>query len=97
MPQPSKPGRLDPQNVWRSRYIPHAIFGAYDWFIRRLVYPTQNTERKRTKAAGVMTTALDIAHWFAGSIDREAGDSITHLKVQKLVYYAQAWSLALSV
>lgn len=42
-----------------------------------------------------MTTALDVAHWFAGSIDRDSGDSITHLKLQKLVYYAQAWSLAL--
>ncbi len=30
----------------------------------------------------------------SGSIDRESGDSITHLKLQKLVYYAQAWSLA---
>lgn len=39
--------------------------------------------------------ANDIAAWFLGNIDREAGDSITHLKLQKLVYYAQAWSLAL--
>lgn len=42
-----------------------------------------------------MSTALDIANWFLASIDREAGDSITPLKLQKLVYYAQAWSLAL--
>lgn len=42
-----------------------------------------------------MITALDIAKWFLASIDRDAGDSITHLKLQKLVYYAQAWSLAL--
>jgi uncharacterized phage-associated protein len=41
-----------------------------------------------------MTTAIDIANWFLASIDREAGDSITHLKLQKLVYYAQAWALA---
>lgn len=39
--------------------------------------------------------ANDVAAWFLGNIDREAGDSITHLKLQKLVYYAQAWSLAL--
>ncbi len=39
---------------------------------------------------------IDIAHWFLASIDREAGDSITHLKLQKLVYYAQAWALALN-
>jgi uncharacterized phage-associated protein len=40
-------------------------------------------------------SANDIAAWILGNIDREAGDSITHLKLQKLVYYAQAWSLAL--
>lgn len=40
-------------------------------------------------------TALDIAKWFLCHIDRDAGESITHLKLQKLVYYAQAWALAL--
>ena len=40
-------------------------------------------------------TASDIANWFLAAIDRDAGDAITHLKLQKLVYYAQAWSLAL--
>lgn len=39
-------------------------------------------------------TALDIAKWFINSTDRESGDAITHLKVQKLVYYAQGWALA---
>lgn len=39
--------------------------------------------------------ATDIAAWFLGNIDRESGDAITHLKLQKLIYYAQAWSLAL--
>lgn len=39
--------------------------------------------------------ARDIANWFLGAIDRDAGDAITHLKLQKLIYYAQAWSLAL--
>jgi uncharacterized phage-associated protein len=42
-----------------------------------------------------MYTALEIADWFRGAVDRPAGDSVTHLKLQKLVYYAQAWSLAL--
>ncbi len=37
----------------------------------------------------------DVANWFLCNIDREAGDSITHLKLQKLLYYAQAWSLVL--
>ena len=40
-------------------------------------------------------TPHTIAHWFLCNIDREAGDSITHLKLQKLVYYAQAWSMVL--
>lgn len=40
-------------------------------------------------------TALQVADWFRGAVDRSAGDAITHLKLQKLVYYAQAWSLAL--
>ncbi len=40
-------------------------------------------------------TTNQIADWFLGSIDRGAGDSITHLKLQKLIYYAQAWSLAI--
>lgn len=39
-------------------------------------------------------TPLQIADWFLANIDRAAGDLITHLKLQKLVYYAQAWSLA---
>lgn len=34
-----------------------------------------------------MATALDVATWFPGNMDRSAGDSITHLKLQKLVYY----------
>jgi len=39
--------------------------------------------------------ALDVAKWIVANIDREAGDSITHLKLQKLLYYVQAWSLTL--
>jgi uncharacterized phage-associated protein len=38
--------------------------------------------------------ALDVAHWFINQVDRECGDSITHLKVQKLLYFAQAYYLA---
>lgn len=39
-------------------------------------------------------TANDVAKWFLSRVDRDSGDSITHLKLQKLVYYAQAWNLA---
>ena len=38
---------------------------------------------------------LDVANYFLYRIDREVGDTISPLKLQKLVYYAQAWSLAL--
>lgn len=40
-------------------------------------------------------TAKEVADWFLAVVDRSAGDALTHLKLQKLVYYAQAWSLAL--
>lgn len=39
-------------------------------------------------------TPQQIADWFLANVDREAGDNITHLKLQKLLFYAQAWSLA---
>lgn len=38
-------------------------------------------------------TALDVADWFLRNPC--PGEAITHLKLQKLIYYAQAWSLAL--
>ena len=44
--------------------------------------------------AGHPYTPLQIANWFLANVARDAGDLITHLKLQKLVYYAQAWSLA---
>ncbi len=37
---------------------------------------------------------LDVAAWFINRVDRDSGDAITHLKLQKLLYYAQAWWLA---
>lgn len=40
-----------------------------------------------------MLKALDVAHYFLNRVDREVGDVITNLKLQKLVYYAQAWSM----
>lgn len=39
-------------------------------------------------------SALNVAKWFIQNVDRESGDDITHLKLQKLVYYAQSWYLA---
>lgn len=40
-------------------------------------------------------TALDVAAWFLANPALIDGEKITHLKLQKLVYYAQGWSLAL--
>lgn len=40
-------------------------------------------------------SALDVAKFILAGVDRDAGDSITHLKLQKLLYYVQAWSIAL--
>lgn len=40
-----------------------------------------------------MYTAKQIADWILSKIDVEAGDTISPLKLQKLLYYCQAWSL----
>ena len=40
-----------------------------------------------------MKTALEVAEYFLHKIDRDAGDTISQLRLVKLVYYAQAWSL----
>jgi uncharacterized phage-associated protein len=38
-------------------------------------------------------TVSEVANYFLKMVNRESGSSITHLKLQKLVYYAQAWHL----
>ena len=40
-------------------------------------------------------SAQDVANWFLAKADYEAGDVITPLKLQKLLYYAQGWTLAI--
>lgn len=40
-------------------------------------------------------SASDIAKYFVSLVDEEAGDSISNLKLQKLLYYAQGAYLAL--
>lgn len=42
-----------------------------------------------------MTTVQDVAHYFLDIQDEEAGELITNLKLQKLVYYAQGFHLAM--
>ncbi|ARF70589.1 hypothetical protein B7C51_20595 [Paenibacillus larvae subsp. pulvifaciens] len=51
----------------------------------------QTEERAKTN----QTTVFDVAKYFLCKVDRQSGETITHLKLQKLVYYAQAWHLAL--
>lgn len=42
-----------------------------------------------------MFSAIDIAHYFLCLPDENAGDLISNLKLQKLLYYAQGFNLAL--
>jgi len=42
-----------------------------------------------------MAPARDVALFFACKADEEAGDNITNLKIQKLLYYAQGAHLAI--
>ncbi|WP_300674676.1 type II toxin-antitoxin system antitoxin SocA domain-containing protein [Desulfoluna sp.] len=42
-----------------------------------------------------MLTCHDVADYFLSLTDEEAGDLISNLKLQKLVYYAQGYHLAL--
>lgn len=41
-----------------------------------------------------MATVFDVANYFLAQSDEEAGDLISNLKLQKLVYYAQGFHLA---
>jgi uncharacterized phage-associated protein len=42
-----------------------------------------------------MLSCFDIANYFLSQIDEDAGDLMSNLKLQKLVYYAQGFHLAL--
>ncbi len=42
-----------------------------------------------------MLSCYDVAQYFLAKTDEEAGDAITNLKLQKLVYYAQGVALVL--
>ncbi|MGA9062822.1 MAG: type II toxin-antitoxin system antitoxin SocA domain-containing protein [Terracidiphilus sp.] len=39
-------------------------------------------------------TAREVARYFVSLVDEDAGDSISNLKLQKLLYYAQGFHLA---
>lgn len=42
-----------------------------------------------------MITALDVAKYFLSHVDENAGDLISNLKLQKLLYFAQGFHLAI--
>lgn len=42
-----------------------------------------------------MLTCFDVAEYFLAKTDEDAGDAISNLKLQKLVYYAQGFCLAM--
>ncbi|MGJ0580403.1 Panacea domain-containing protein [Xenorhabdus bovienii] len=42
-----------------------------------------------------MPTCFDVANYFLACSNEESGDTISNLKLQKLVYYAQGFSLVL--
>lgn len=48
-----------------------------------------------TKEKAKVLSCFDVANYFLVLVDREAGDSITQLKLQKLIYFAQGIYLAL--
>ena len=48
---------------------------------------------KRRETA--VTSANDVARYFLASVDEDAGDIISNLKLQKLCYYAQGFHLAI--
>jgi uncharacterized phage-associated protein len=39
-------------------------------------------------------TAIEVADWFLRKVNRPSGDSINQLKLQVLLYFSEAWSLA---
>ncbi|MCC8398620.1 MAG: DUF4065 domain-containing protein [Rickettsia endosymbiont of Labidopullus appendiculatus] len=49
----------------------------------------------QTKTEKRILSCFDVANYFLVLVDREAGDTITQLKLQKLIYFAQGISLAL--
>lgn len=42
-----------------------------------------------------MLSCFDVARYFLAIVDEDAGDSLSNLKLQKLVYYAQGFHLAM--
>ena len=43
-----------------------------------------------------MATCKNVAEYFLSRVQEDVGDTISHLKLQKLVYYAQGFTLAIT-
>jgi uncharacterized phage-associated protein len=56
---------------------------------------TRLSERPWSNIMTAPNTSSEIADYFLSQTDEEAGDLISNLKIQKLVYYAQGFHLAL--
>ena len=50
--------------------------------------------RREMLDIGTKVPAKKVGRWFVNHADRASGEAITPLKLQKLVYYADAWFLA---
>ncbi len=65
---------------------------------KQLLASGQELGRIETTSKGKETTmtltCFDVADYFLSKCDEEAGDTISNLKLQKLVYYAQGFFLA---
>ncbi len=52
-------------------------------------------ENDLTEQDSVTLDALQVASWFVPSINRDDGDTLSHLKLQKLIYYYQSWHVSI--
>jgi uncharacterized phage-associated protein len=85
-------------------------FQAYAWWCKIAHSTASNGDTLRTvfgniwehssqsalnQYGGIMLSCHDVARDFLAQCDEDAGDLISNLKLQKLVYYAQGFGLAL--
>lgn len=69
-------------------YIKNSIyFMRSDYMGNIILFKRKGEEHKMT------INVHSVADYFLSIVDKDSGSSITHLKLQKLVYYAQAWNL----
>ena len=67
-----------------------------DWYVDNLCKNGVGNYLTTGKGALGMASVHDVADYFLDKQDEDAGEVITHLKLQKLLYYAQGFQLALT-